>query len=153
MQSIFNGEETQDKIQIEFGEVEDRCLIRIVQVDDVAAQIALIQNIVSRLEERGYDFIGLWSKHKFFLPEESTCYRDMDCRVGNLVYCDTKHFEEFFKKNLQILVNYKNLYVDPNPKTADGWTKVTNKKLDRKMKYKRIKEEIKILCSDWGSFE
>lgn len=150
----FTSPDTNDRIDIEYGYSPDRCRMKIIQVDDIDGQLLLVKKILSEINTLSYKLIGLASKNKFYLPEDSLCYRDMTLYNNNLIYCDLDHFEEFFKKNLTHLINMDNIYVnnkeENNSDGEEGWITVSSVKKTKRDKLNKLLEYANVVSSSWA---
>jgi hypothetical protein len=148
----FTSPNTNDRIDIEHGYSPDRCRMKIIQVDDIDGQLLLVKKILLEINKLSYKLIGLSSKSKFYLPDDSLCYRDMTLYNNNLIYCDLDHFEEFFKKNLNHLINMDNVCINDAIKkdNDDGWTTISNVKKDKRNKLNKLLEYVNVVSSNWA---
>lgn len=145
---VFSSDSEKDCIEIFINNRQHKAMFKILKYDDLSENMKILHQVIEYLKKGDIKWLHINNEHdkEFTIPMNALC--DINNKRKTVV-CHIEDFENFYLTNIKNFIDTNMLSIDMKT-NEDGWTKVFDKKKERKKKLLKVQEELNNLGLDWS---
>lgn len=148
MQNFFKSDLTNDEILIILIKKSHKAVFKIKAIDDATEHLKLITTVTETLKKEDVKWVEMEIVFKPEIPPNTISYIN---KYNNNFICHIEDFERFYLSNVTNIIQPLHVHYTHTKITTDGWTKVSDKKKDKKDRHLEIINELQILVGNWNN--
>ena len=146
-QKLFTSESSKDSLKIRHYPNNRTGKFSVELFDDANENIRLLGVLVQYMKNNDIKWVSVPPKIEYEFPPNTEWFQH---KKNNNIYCHVVDFEKFYLVNVPLFVNQSNVYVSDGSE-EEGWTKVVDKRKQRRDRLKQIKGDVNNVAGDWTS--
>jgi len=150
LKKIILSETTNDEVFTAIHQKSHKGFYTINKIDDATEHIKIMGKMTDYFKTEDIKWIEMPLKFEPVIPVNTLSYLNT---FNNHFVCHIEDFEKFYFANFQKIITENMIFVLSSKKSNDGWIMVgnNNNNKDKKLKYKKVLDELTNLVGDWNA--